>query len=169
MQQHQPGIPPTYEDDFFAWTQNQARLLRAAQSRAADLAGIDLDHLAEEIEDLGKAELRSVTSLIRQIFVHLIKAASEKGERARAHWRAEAIAFQAELPGYYAPSMRQLIDLNDIWAKALRVAQARLEEQGAQLRAGMPTTCPYQLNDFLGEDFDFSRLLEQLNGIGKQK
>ena len=56
MQQHHPNISPGYDEDFFAWTRHQAELLRAVRSRGADLpAGIDLDHLAEEIEDLGKA------------------------------------------------------------------------------------------------------------------
>ena len=41
---------PTYDTDFYAWTQTQAAALRAK-----DLAALDLEHLAEEIADLGQA------------------------------------------------------------------------------------------------------------------
>ena len=165
MQQHQTRISPPYDDDFYAWTQHQARLLRAVKGSAADLpSGIDLDHLAEEIEDLGKAELRGVTSLIRQIMVHLIKAASETGSRARGHRRAEATAFQTDVPGYYAPSMRQLIDMDAIWRKALKVAGTSLEEQGVALAADIPSSCPYSIDDLLSDDFDFDKALKKITG-----
>ncbi len=143
MQQHQPRISPDYDDDFYAWTQHQAKLLRAFRKSAPNLpSGIDLDHLAEEIEDLGKGDLRGVTSLIRQIFVHLIKAASEPNSQARAHWRAEATALQADLPDFYAPSMRQLVDVQAIWRKALKVAESSLQEHGESLDPKVPADCP---------------------------
>lgn len=104
MGHHSYQTSTDYDEDYYAWTQRQAKLLRALNGPSSDLPKeLDIDHLAEEIEDLGKAELRSVTSLIRQILVHLIKAASQKDSQATAHWRAEATAFQADLPGYYAP------------------------------------------------------------------
>ena len=160
MQQHQPRISPEHDKDFFAWTQHQAKLLRAA--RSALPSEVDLDHVAEEIEDLGKAELRGATSLIRQIMIHLIKAASESTSQARAHWRADATAFQADLPGLYSPSMRQLIDMQAIWRKALRVAEPSLQERGRSLSQTIPATCPYLLDGFLIEDFDFDAALRKL-------
>jgi hypothetical protein len=41
----------SYDTDFYAWTQEQA-----ARLRAKDSAAQDLEHLAEEIEDLGKRD-----------------------------------------------------------------------------------------------------------------
>jgi hypothetical protein len=163
MQQHQPRISPDYDDDFFAWTQHQAELLRAVEGTADKLpSGVDIKHVAEEIEDLGKAELRGATSLIRQILVNLIKAASEPNPRTRGHWRAEATAFQADLPGYFAASMRQVIDLDNLWQKALKVAGTSLEAQGSTLAPGLPAKCPCSLDDLLKDDFDFDRALEML-------
>ncbi len=163
MQQHQPRISPDYDDDFYAWTQNQAKLLRAFRKSASDIpSGIDLDHLAEEIEDLGQAELRSVTSLIRQILVHLIKAASEPGSSALPHWRTEATTFSLDLPGYYAPSMRQLVDMRDIWRKALKAADVTLREHGAQVGKGIPGECPYTIDEIVTDDFDFDAALKKL-------
>lgn len=165
MQQHHPvgAGAPDYDEDYYAWTQHQAKLLRAFQTSAPDLpSGIDLGHLAEEIEDLGKAELRAVTSLLRQIMVHLIKAASAPRSDAKAHWRTEATAFGTDLPDYYAPSMRQFIDMQALWRRALKAARANLEESGDAVGPNAPEACPYALDDLLAEDFDFDRALAKL-------
>jgi hypothetical protein len=41
-----------YEEDFYAWTQQQAQALRRLRVGDNDL---DIEHIAEEIEDLGRA------------------------------------------------------------------------------------------------------------------
>ncbi|MGH6942706.1 MAG: DUF29 family protein, partial [Geminicoccaceae bacterium] len=41
-----------YNEDFFAWTQRQARELRRF-ARLRPNVGLDLRHIAEEIADLG--------------------------------------------------------------------------------------------------------------------
>ena len=49
-----------YEEDFYAWTQQQADLLRRLPPLGNEL---DLEHIAEEIEDLGRSDLRAAQSL----------------------------------------------------------------------------------------------------------
>ena len=55
----QPSVSKLYDEDFAAWTSHTAHLLRAG--RFADL---DVEHLAEEVEDMGKSERREVLSRI---------------------------------------------------------------------------------------------------------
>jgi hypothetical protein len=154
MDQHRPPKTSEYDADFYAWTQHQAKALRALQDGRHSLPhDLDIDHLAEEIEDLGKAELRSVTSLIRQILVHLIKAASDPKAGAFAHWRAEVTAFYVDLPDRYAPSMRQPIDMDVLWRSARKVAQAQLQAFGGSVAPRIPTDCPFSLDQLLAEDF----------------
>ena len=43
---------PDYDEDFYAWTQYQVEVLRSLRT---DDNRFDREHLAEEIEDLGKA------------------------------------------------------------------------------------------------------------------
>jgi hypothetical protein len=125
MQQHQSRVSPDYDRDFYAWTQHQAKLLRALREAGSSLPpDVDLDHVAEEIEDLGKAELRSVTSLIRQILMHLIKAASDPESSASHHWGSETLSFRFDLADRYARSMRQLINMAAL-AQARRGATPR--------------------------------------------
>jgi hypothetical protein len=61
---------PRYEDDFFAWTQYQATVLRSLHVTDNRF---DRDHVAEEIEDLGKSERDTVRSQVRRIIEHLLK------------------------------------------------------------------------------------------------
>src|SRR5262249_8517992 len=46
-----------YEDDFYAWTVEQARLLRSGE-----LSSIDAANMAEEIEGLGRSDRRELES-----------------------------------------------------------------------------------------------------------
>jgi hypothetical protein len=68
-----------YDTDFYAWTQAQAAALRAK-----DWAALDLDHLAEEIEDLGKRDRRAVESYLEIILLHLLKWACQPARRGRS-------------------------------------------------------------------------------------
>ena len=51
-----------YDEDFYAWTQAQAKALRT-HFRGDNR--LDVEHLAEEIEDLGSSELQAVESFVR--------------------------------------------------------------------------------------------------------
>src|SRR5262249_3731016 len=46
-----------YEQDFYAWTQRTAELLRAGRFDEADI-----EHVAEEIEDMGRRDVRELSS-----------------------------------------------------------------------------------------------------------
>jgi Domain of unknown function DUF29 len=59
-----------YDEDFYAWTQQQAGLLRRMPRVGTEL---DLDNIAEEIEDLGRSDLRTAQSLVEHIIEHLLK------------------------------------------------------------------------------------------------
>jgi Domain of unknown function DUF29 len=49
-----PAPKELYEEDFYVWAQRQAELLRARQYDE-----LDLEHLIEEVEDLGGAVKKS--------------------------------------------------------------------------------------------------------------
>ena len=70
---------PRYDDDFYAWTQHQAEVLR---SMAVADNRFDREHVAEEIEDLGKSERDAVRSQIRRIIEHLLKLGYSPAEPA---------------------------------------------------------------------------------------
>ena len=89
----QPGFDPgLYDQDFYSWTQQQTEALRALPRQpSVDLKPVDIAHLAEEIEDLGKRDLREAVSYLRLVDQHLVKPHAAPGSRDAAHWHAEAI------------------------------------------------------------------------------
>ena len=65
-----------YDEDIYAWSQHQARVLRAlyqAGTGARLPNDLDLEHIAEEIEDLGNEQRFQVESNLGQALAHLIK------------------------------------------------------------------------------------------------
>ncbi len=67
---------PRYDDDFNAWTQHTAQLLR--QRRWDKL---DLEPLIEEVEDLGKSERSAIKSQLDRVLLHLLKWAFQPQRR----------------------------------------------------------------------------------------
>lgn len=57
-----------YETDVVAWASEQSRLIRAGR---LDL--LDLEHIAEEIEDVGKSEQRELANRMAVLLAHLLK------------------------------------------------------------------------------------------------
>jgi hypothetical protein len=57
-----------YNQDFYAWTQQQTTRLRAG-----DLAALDRERLAEEIEDLGSAKIGQIENRFGVLLAHLLK------------------------------------------------------------------------------------------------
>jgi len=62
MNQHRPIKPSTYDADFYAWTREQARLIRKVGKGALSPDHLDWRNLAEEIEDWGRSQLHGVAS-----------------------------------------------------------------------------------------------------------
>lgn len=63
--------PRLYDEDFYAWTRAQAEELRRLAATRPNLP-LDLELVAEEIEDLGKSERDAVFSLTQRIIEHLL-------------------------------------------------------------------------------------------------
>lgn len=61
-----PRNAAAYDKDFFAWTEEQASLLRAGE-----VAEIDAANLAEEIESVGKSDRREIRSRLIVLLAHL--------------------------------------------------------------------------------------------------
>jgi hypothetical protein len=131
-----------YEEDFYAWTQDQAAVLRT-QFRGDNR--LDVEHLAEEIEDLGRSELNAVESFIEQIIAHLLKLDYSGLHRPREHWRGEVVAFRISMERKITPSIRRRArrNLPKIYRRAARLAAASLHNSEPDFHRRLPKTCPY--------------------------
>ncbi len=86
-----------YESDLYAWSQEQAALLRAGR-----LGEIDAENIAEEILDVGKTEYRVLESALRVLLTHMLKWDHQPDKRTRS-WE-NTIAIQR------AHALRQVRD-----------------------------------------------------------
>jgi hypothetical protein len=94
--------------------------------------------VAEEIESVGRSELAAVKSHIRLIFVHLLKIVGASESDTARHWRGEIVAFHSETVGRYAPSMRQRIDIDELWRSAREQLLLDSEDTQEQLVVRLP-------------------------------
>lgn len=138
-----------HETDFYRWTQDQAALLRALP-RSSNL--LDIENLAEEIEDMGRAEIKEISSLLRQTLTHLVKIAVDREAPSVAHWVSEASGFQSDAVLAYSPGLGQCLDLPKIWKLAKRNAADSLGEHGVEVPS-FPEECPLTLDQLLDADF----------------
>jgi hypothetical protein len=144
-----------YDEDIYAWAQQQAEALRRLAETRRDLPNeLDLENLAEEIEDVGKSELHQVESMLTQTLVHLIKAHADPASRARGHWLGEALHFHFQARRAFGPSMRRFVDIEDLWQSAGRIAEAKLRGFGVDRFPDLPRECPFTLDELLADSFD---------------
>ena len=139
-----------YDQDFYAWTQRNADLLR--QGRAAE---IDLEHLAEEIEEMGKEQRHALRSQLRRLLVHLLKLQFSPATAPRPGWIEEVQNAHAEIADRLAdnPSLRPQMPFlfAEIWPRSSRQAIESLRAYGEQ--PTIPQTCPFTLEQALDDDF----------------
>jgi uncharacterized protein DUF29 len=136
-----------YDDDFFAWTEEQARLLRAGE-----LAEIDTLNLAEEIESVGRSDRREIRSRLTVLLAHLLKWRFQPDARSASSLstvREQRDQIESILED--SPSLRPVIAeaLNRAYKRARTVAA----EETSLPETAFPVECPFTPDQILAEDF----------------
>jgi hypothetical protein len=155
-----------YDEDFYAWTQQQAKALR---THFTGDNRIDVEHLAEEVEDLGKSELHAVESYIENVIEHLLKLDYCGSIETRDHWRAEVDAFRASIERKITPRIRQQVEteLEVLYERARRGAARSSHQHEPDLARRLPKHCPYDWNAIWHRDV-FAEAGIDLSGGAKE-
>ena len=138
-----------YERDLYAWSEAQTDLLRRRR-----FSELDVDHVVEEIEDVGGSLYREVRSRVRTIIEHLLKLEHSAAPEPRAGWERTIRRERADLAEDLTPSLRPRIERN-----LARFYEAARIEAAAALRAhgesvavdALPTTSAYTLDQITGD------------------
>ena len=135
-------VATLYDEDFYAWTQEQANALRT-HFRGDNR--LDVEHLAEEVEDPGKSELHAVESYIENVIEHLLKLDYSGWVGARNPWRAEIDAFRGSIERKITPRIRQQVEteLETLYGRARRAAAGSLHQREPDFVRRLPKVCPY--------------------------
>jgi len=135
------------DEDFFAWTVEQARLLRVGEWSAIDAA-----NLAEEIEGLGRRDRRELISRLTILVMQLLKWSRQPGLRSRS-WSAtigeqrrqveQILDDSPSLRGFVAEALARIYDD----ARARAIAETGLAEDA------FPAACAFSVEEVLSRSF----------------
>ena len=136
-----------YEQDLSAWAAHNAQLLRNGQFN-----DLDVEHLIEELDDMGKSEQHAIVSHMRILMMHLLKWQFQANLRSSS-WRYSIVNARIEIADLLSasPSLQRLpqTELPRVYLQARRLAST---ETGL-LPATFPLICPYELEQVLDEEW----------------
>ncbi|MFB8790387.1 MAG: DUF29 domain-containing protein [Potamolinea sp.] len=135
----------THENDFYAWTQEQAYLLKTGQ-----LNQIDSQNIAEEIEDMGRSEKRQLESRLEILIIHLLKWQFQPNLRSRS-WQLTIKEQRLRLEKLLQKNPSLQLNLTEAIEDVYPLATISAErETGLSL---FPETCLYNLTEILSPEF----------------
>jgi len=144
------GVRPArtpYDKDVILWSQEQARLLRAGR-----FAELDIEHIADEIEDVGKSEKRELANRMAVLLAHLLKWRVQPESRTNS-WRAtindqrRRIALAIKETPSLKTVMREPDWIEDVWLDARAIAR---KETGID---DLPDACPWMMAQAADAEF----------------
>jgi hypothetical protein len=134
-----------YETDIIAWSKVQANLLRSGK-----LSAIDIEHIAEEIEDVGKSEQRELANRMAVLLSHLLKWQYQP-ERQSGSWQRtikeqrKAIARRIKNTPSLKTSLNDPEWLEDAWGDAVSMT---IIETGI---GSFPEVCPWTVENIMSD------------------
>lgn len=139
----------TYEEDVVAWSREQAALLRMGK-----IADLDIEHIADEIEDVAKSELRDLANRIAVLLATLLKW-SYQSERRSSSW--ESIIHRQrnsiECRIHKTPSLKAVLADPDWWADAWDDAIIKVIQDVEIADAHFPDTCLWEQEQVMNHGF----------------
>jgi hypothetical protein len=142
-----------YENDFYAWSQMQAKELRRLARTRPNLP-LDLAHIAEEIADLGSERRNAVRSWTARVIEHLLLLEHSPAQEPRRGWISEIVTLRREIDRRLTPTLRRDLKrhLQDRYEEARSDLIRKLMLYGEDDIVGrLPPTCPYALEQVLGD------------------
>lgn len=144
-----------YQEDYYAWAADQAAALRRLAEQRWN-GPLDLEHLAEEVEDLGKTERNTVLRQADRIIGHALKLEHSRAQDPRRGWILSIVEARSELKEHLTTTLRRLLEEElprRYAAERSRTARALRLYEEPEAAAELPAECPYTLEQILDEDW----------------
>lgn len=144
-----------YRQDFYAWTRAQADALRRLAAERWN-GPLDLENLAEEIEDLGSEQRWGVESRIERLLEHALKLEHSPDPQPRRQWRITLKDARRQILRRPTKRLRNEVEpiLDDLYAHACEAAAEALADHGEiETARALPVICPYGLDQILDRDW----------------
>ena len=136
-----------YEQDLFAWTQQQVNLL--THQRWHEL---DVENLIDELEGMARRDRREMINWLIILIAHLLKWEFQPDHQSGS-WRGSIQEQRLQPNGLLedSPSLHQqfIESLEKAYPQAVKLASKETELPTTKF----PNECPYELAQLLDEDF----------------
>jgi len=136
-----------YERDFYAWANEQAALLRAGK-----LAAADTEHIAEEIESMGRGEKRELVSRLTVLLLHLLKWQFQPTHRGTS-WEVSIANSRDQFADHLADNPSLKARLPEATESAYRYARREASAETGLRATAFPASCPYSFGQMMDEGF----------------
>jgi Domain of unknown function DUF29 len=143
----QVSIKPLYDADFYAWTQEQAKLLRHKQWDQ-----LDLENIIEEIESLGRQERSELRNRLTVLLGHLLKWQFQPNMRSKS-WRLTIREQRLQIFEHIQenPSLKPYIP--EAMQKAYRGGVILAAKETSLETENFPEICPYGFEEAIDDQF----------------
>ena len=132
-----PAKSSLYDRDFYAWSVEQAALLREGC-----VAEADLENIAEEIESMGKAEKREFVGCLTVLMLHLLKWRHQPSGRGSS-WRLSIADARDEIADLLEDSPSLKANLDSAMASAYRDARRKAAIETELAEESFPAQVPW--------------------------
>ena len=136
-----------YDRDFYAWANEQAGLLRAGK-----LTQADIEHIAEEIESMGKTEKRELINRLAVLLTHLLKWKFQTERRTKS-WRLTVEEQRRQVGRHIRDNPSLKSSLSEAIEEAYGDAVIAAERETDLDRAAFPSACPWSFGEMMANDF----------------
>jgi len=136
-----------YEQDFYAWAQVQAGLLRARK-----LSEADIENIAEEIESMGKSEKRELISRLTVLLLHLLKWQYQPLLQG-ASWRTTIRNQRLDIADHLSDNPSLKAHISEVIIRAYRKAIGEAELETGLPESTFPNVCPWSFEQIVAGDF----------------
>jgi Domain of unknown function DUF29 len=136
-----------YEKDLYLWGQEHINLLKQGR-----LNEIDIEHLIEEIEDMGRSQQHAIYSHQVNLIMHLLKWDYQSNIQSHS-WKISILNARISISRLIktTPSLQEspLKNLNDAYEDARELAS---NETGIDIKK-LPKICPYTIEEILNKNW----------------
>lgn len=137
----------SYDEDFYAWTQEQSRFLKEG-----NFSQLDIENLAEEIAALGAQQLKELVNRLKILLMHLLKWEFQPAKRTRS-WILTIKIQRTEISHLIQKHPSLKAKLEEAIKEAFEVSRLLAAEETGLTEQTFPPICPYTLEEILAPQF----------------
>ena len=145
MRQIKSDTQSNYEKDLYKWSKTQVNLLKKG-----DFSRADVDHIIEEIEDLGSSQRNALESQMIRLLMHMLKIAYQPQKHTKS-WDKSIGNSRIEIEKIIRknPSLKR--ELNNVMNDSYYYARKKAHVETRLDINIFPTDCPWSLKEVIAE------------------